>query len=146
MTRRGDRQGLCPRGSGTVWGEAGWGWKDIRCGRHWIPGYGPQSSRAEPGVAWQRSGLIYQRRLRRLKGGVLGKAVRPHTEGHRGAKGPRLVDGGAGRPAPQHRDFSALCHHIIHPPTHPTQAQPTTAMPTYHKGALDSGSPRAPAA
>ena len=98
------------------------------------------------GADWQSSGLLCQRRLGRVKGGALGKAVRPHAEGHRDAKGPRTVDGGAGRPASQHHDFSAPRHLIIHPPTHPTEAQLTAAKPRFHEGAVDSGSQGSPTA
>lgn len=41
---------------------------------------------------------------------------------------------------------SSRHHRIIHPPTHPTQAQLTAAKPRFHEGALDSGSQGAPAA
>lgn len=121
-----------PPGEWDGLGRSWVGWKDVRCRQHWIPGYGPQSSRVEPGMAWQRSGLIYQRWLRRLKGGVLGKAVRPHTEGHRGAKGSRPVDGSAGRLALLLRTASSH-----HPSSHPPDPGPAHSQ----DGDVPRGSP-----
>lgn len=48
--------------------------------------------------------------------------MRPHAEGHMGAEGPRTAGGGAGRPAPRHRDLLTAPSH--HPSSHPPNPGP----------------------